>query len=68
MADHFQLTAIIATAIRECRLGTLQQQGAQEQDPNNMNNMEETHCIAKAVLAAIADAGFEIAPKRGDAN
>jgi hypothetical protein len=30
--------------------------------------MEEMHCIAKAVLAAIAGAGFEIAPKRGDAN
>jgi hypothetical protein len=65
MADHFQLTAIIATAIRECRLGTLQQQGAQAQDTNSM---EETHCIAKAVLAAIADAGFEIAPKQGGAN
>lgn len=65
MADHFQLTAIIATVIRECRLGTLQQQGAQGQHPDNM---EETHCIAKAVLAAITEAGFEIAPKRGDAN
>jgi hypothetical protein len=65
MADHFQLMAIIATAIRECRLGTLQQQGAQEQD---LNNMEVAHCIAKAVLAAIGDAGFEIAPKRGGAN
>lgn len=64
MADHFQLTAIIATAIRECRLGTLQQQG-EGQDPNNM---EEAHCIAKAVLAAITDAGFEISPKQGDAN
>lgn len=65
MADHFQLTAIMATAIRECRLETLQQQGAQGQDPNNM---EEAHCIAKAALAAITDAGFEIAPKQGDAN
>jgi hypothetical protein len=65
MADYFQLTAIMATAIRECRLGTLQQQGARGQDPANM---EEAHCIAKAVLAAIADAGFEIAPKQGDAN
>jgi hypothetical protein len=66
MTDHFQLTTIIATAIRDCRLEALRQHGAlQEQEPNNM---EETHCIAKAVLSAIADAGFEISPKRGDAN
>ena len=26
--------------------------------------MEEAHCIAKAVLTAIAEAGFEIAPKQ----
>jgi hypothetical protein len=66
MADHFQLTTIIATAIRECRLEVLDQQGApQPQDPNNM---EETHCIAKAVLAAIQDAGFEISPKQNSAN
>ena len=63
MADHFQLTTIIAGAIRECRLEALHQQATQEQDPNNM---EETHCIAKAVLAAIADAGFEISPKRSN--
>jgi hypothetical protein len=62
MTDHFQLTAIIATAIRECRVEALNQQGApKEQDPNNM---EEANCIAKAVLAAIMDAGFEISPKR----
>jgi hypothetical protein len=66
MADHFQLTGIIATAIRECERGTLQQQGVQGRDPNNM---EEAHCIAKAVLTAITDAGFEIAPKKqGGAN
>jgi hypothetical protein len=64
MADHFQLTTIIATAIRECRLEALHQQGA----PQDPNNMEETHCIAKAVLAAITDAGFEISPKQGNAN
>jgi hypothetical protein len=65
MADQFQLTAIIAAAIRECRLGTLERQGAEAPD---LNNMEETHCIAKAVLAAITDAGFEIAPRQSDAN
>jgi hypothetical protein len=26
--------------------------------------MEEAHCIAKAVLAAIAEAGFEISPNQ----
>ena len=61
MTDHFQLTTIIAAVIKECRLETSGQQGsAQRQDPGNM---EEAHCIAKAVLAAIAEAGFEISPK-----
>jgi hypothetical protein len=62
MTDQFQLTTIIATAIQECRLEPSGQQGsAQQQD---RGNMEEAHCIAKAVLAAIADAGFEISPKQ----
>jgi hypothetical protein len=62
MTDHFQLTTIIATAINECRLeASSQQGGAQRQAPGNM---EEAHCIAKAVLAAVAQAGFEISPKR----
>ena len=62
MTDHFQLTAIIATAIKECGLETSgRQDRAQQQDHGNM---EEAHCIAKAVLAAIAEAGFEISPKQ----
>jgi hypothetical protein len=62
MADLFQLTSIMATAIRECRLETSQQRGApQEQDPGDM---EEANCIAKAVLTALSDAGYEISPKR----
>jgi len=61
MTDHFQLTTIIAAAINECRLETSRQQGgAQQQGPGNI---EEAHCMAKAVLAAIAEAGFEISPK-----
>ena len=61
MTDHFQLTAIIAAAIRECRVEAPNQQGApQEQEPGNT---EEANCIAKAVLAAITDAGYEISPK-----
>jgi hypothetical protein len=66
MTDHFQLTTIIATAIRECRAEALAQQGVPKApDPNNM---EEANCIAKAVLAAITDAGFEIAPKQAAAS
>jgi hypothetical protein len=62
MTDQFQLTTIIATAIKECRLETSGQQGdPRQKDPGDM---EEVHCIAKAVLAAIADAGFEISPKQ----
>jgi hypothetical protein len=62
MTDQFQLTTIIATAICECRLEPSGQRGrAQQQDPGDM---EEAHCIAKAVLAAIAEAGFEISPKQ----
>jgi hypothetical protein len=61
MTDQFQLTAIIATAIRECRPETLIQGSAQDQNPGNT---EEEHCIAKAVLAALADAGYQISPKQ----
>jgi hypothetical protein len=62
MTDQFQLTAIIATAIRECRLDPPGQQGAPQ--PQNPPTTEEAHCIAKAVLTALADAGFEISPKQ----
>jgi hypothetical protein len=66
MTDHFQLTTIIAAAIRECRVEALAQQGAaKEQHPNDV---EEANCIAKAVLAAITDAGFEISPKQAAAS
>jgi hypothetical protein len=66
MADRFQLTTIIATAIRECRLETLHGKGAPpEQEPGNT---EEANCIAKAVLTAIMDAGYEISPKQAEAN
>jgi hypothetical protein len=58
MTDHFQLTAIIAAAIRDCR------PEKREDAPQHPDTMEEAHCVAKAVLAAIAEAGFEISPKR----
>jgi hypothetical protein len=57
MTDHFQLTAIIATAIRECRVEV-------QQNAPHPDTTEEVHCVAKAVLAAITDAGFEISPKQ----
>ena len=63
MTDHFQLTTIIATAVKECRLETSGGQGSSPQPDSG--DMEEAHCIAKAVLAAIAEAGFEISPKQG---
>jgi hypothetical protein len=66
MTDHFQLTTIIATAIRECRVEALNEQGAPKEQ--HANNTEEANCIAKAVLAAIADAGFEISPKQAAAS
>jgi hypothetical protein len=59
MTDLFQLTSIIATAIRECRLEALPQQGTPQE-----GNTEETNRIAKAVLTAISDAGYEISPKQ----
>ena len=62
MTDQFQLTTIIATAISECRLEPSEQRGNPRQQ--NPGDMEEAHCVAKAVLAAIAEAGFEISPKQ----
>jgi hypothetical protein len=62
MADHFQLTTIIAAAIAECGLEISGRQGnLRQHDPGDM---EAAHCIAKAVLAAIKEAGFEISPKQ----
>jgi hypothetical protein len=62
MTDHFQLTTIIATAIRQCRLEASRQQGKPE--PPDGGNTEEDHRIAKAVLTAVAEAGLEICPKK----
>ena len=62
MTDHFQLTGIIAAAIRECRLEALRQQGNDRPQP--AGDTEEDHRTAKAVLTAVAEAGFEICPKK----
>jgi hypothetical protein len=62
VTDHFQLTTIIATAIRECRLEAAGQQA--KAGPADPGNTEEDHRIAKSILAAVADAGFEICPKK----
>jgi hypothetical protein len=64
VTDHYQLTTIIATAIRECRLEAASQQGTAP--PGHSANTEEDHRIAKAVLMAVAEAGFEICPKKPD--
>jgi hypothetical protein len=62
MTDHFQLTSIIATAIRECLLEAPDPDGKpQQQTPDNT---EAANCIAKAVLTALTDAGYEISPKQ----
>ena len=60
MTDHFQLTGIIAAAIRECRLEAARQQGKSHPEESNT---EEDHRMAKAVITAVAEAGFEICPK-----
>jgi hypothetical protein len=62
MTDQFQLTTIIATAIRECQPEMSGRQGTQPQP--EPGDIDEAHCIAKAVLAALAEAGFEISPKQ----
>jgi len=62
VTDHFQLTTIIATAIRECRLEAASQQANFR--PEHSGNTEEDHRIAKAILTAVAEAGFEICPKK----
>jgi hypothetical protein len=62
MTDHFQLTAIIAAAIKDCRLEMSGGEGSAPQ--RDRGCVEEAHCIAKAVLTAIAEAGFEISPKQ----
>jgi hypothetical protein len=62
VTDHFQLTTIIATAIRECRLEAAGQQA--KAVPTDSGNTEEDHRIAKSILTALADAGFEICPKK----
>jgi hypothetical protein len=62
MTDHFQLTAIVAAAIKDCRLEMAGGQGSVPQQDHG--SVEEAHCIAKAVLTAIDEAGFEISPKQ----
>src|SRR4051812_24783133 len=61
VTDRFQLTTIIASAIRECRNEAAGQQG---HSPRDSGNTEEDHRMAKAVLTAVAEAGFEICPKK----
>jgi hypothetical protein len=61
MADQFQLTTIIAAAIRDCHQATVSSQQRGEKAVSL--SAEDANCIAKAVLTVLADAGLEIAPK-----
>ena len=56
MHDQFQMTSIIAAAIRTCHQDSSKQRG---DDPLSM---EDANCLAKAVLSALTEAGLEIAP------
>jgi hypothetical protein len=63
MTDRFQLTTIIAGAIRECRAEASGQDG-KTPPAHNARDTEEDHRIAKTILTALSDAGFEICPKK----
>jgi predicted ATPase len=52
MADEHVLYALIAKAICD----------AQKDDPEHQVNPEEAKQIAKCIVEALADAGFQIAP------
>ena len=52
MTDPHQVNAIIATAISDCR----------KDHPDSEIHIEEAKQIAKCIMQALADAGFQIAP------
>jgi hypothetical protein len=54
--DLFQLTSIVSGAVRECVTASAKEAG---RDPPGL---EESNCIAKAIMAALSEAGFEIVP------
>jgi len=62
MTDHFQLTTIIAGAIRQCQVEASGQEG--KAPTPNAGDREEDHRIAKTILTALSDAGFEVCPKK----
>jgi hypothetical protein len=62
MVDHFQLTAIVAEAIRECLQAAHPDQGSEA----DHTTTEQAHSLAKAALTAIKDAGYQIAPKQDE--
>lgn len=62
MVDHFQLTAIVAEAIRECLQAAHPDHAADADRPTT----EQAHSLAKAALTAIKDAGYQISPKQDE--
>lgn len=54
MNDLFQLTSIVSGAIRDCAAAS-----GEDSDRAPLS-VEESNCIAKAILSALSDAGFEI--------
>ena len=60
MVDHFQLTAIVAEAIRECLHAARPDQTSEA----DHTTTEQAHSLAKAALTAIKDAGYQISPKQ----
>lgn len=54
--DEFQLTTIIAKAIRDCPVGG----DGGEQAPMAS---EQATCVAKAVIGALAEAGLTVGPR-----
>lgn len=56
MNDLFQLTSIVSGAIRDCSMPNDKESG------RTPPGVEESNCIAKAILTALTDAGFEIVP------
>jgi hypothetical protein len=62
LADEFQIISIIATAIRDSRINFSDAGNGTVRDRIFQGN-EDTIPFAKAILAALDEAGLEIVPK-----
>lgn len=52
MSDHFQITSIVAGAIRSCRSETT------GSEASTKISTEELNCMAKAIIHALAESGL----------